>query len=260
MTYRGWAAVVLTVQPAEGGQFALDCVKRGAFTQMRNRRTPSTRKHKTRSYLYSRSVWSDMCERPVAFWCARKTVAPSADRVCCLTGVSVTCQGSLLTGWLTGRSSDGAVRWCLVLKLSPAGLVEWMKCMRTFLKIILIVKLNAKKLFIYQPVRSERARVCGRFEGAMLLSLDSPKKGSRPGLHRTVKDNKSIQFKYTQNECQRSGPFLSTYRGIINHIHLSLMVKPIFQGPCFAVVFQLSWTSNTHSLKNSETSVHIYII
>lgn len=199
-----------------------------------------------------------MCVRwPVAFWCARKTVAPSADRVCRLTGLSVTCQRSLLTGWLTGCSSDGAVRWCVVLKLSPAGL-EWMKCMQTFLKM---AKLNAKKLFyLYQPVWSERSRVCGRFEGAMLLSLDARKEGSQLGLHRTVRDNKSIQFKYTQNECQRSGPLSSTYRGIINHIHLSLMVKPIFQGPCFAVVFQLSWTSDTYSLNNSETSMHMSIL
>lgn len=201
-----------------------------------------------------------MCERPVAFCCARKTVAPSADRVCRLTGLSVTCQDSLLTGWLTGCSSDGALRWCVVLKLSPAGL-EWMKCMQTFVEIILTAKLNAERLYLqYQPVRSERSRVCGRFEGAMLLSLDAPKEGSQLGLHRTVKDDKSIQFKYTQNECQRSGPLSSTYRGIINHIHLSLMVKPIFQGPCFAVVFQLSWTSNTYSLNNSETSMHMRIL
>lgn len=112
--------------------------------------------------------------------------------------------------------------------------------MQVFLKIILTVKLNANRLFIYQPMRSERSRVCGRCEGAMLLSLAAPKEGSQPGLHGTVKANKSIQFKYTQNECQRPGPFLSTYCGIIHHIHHSLMVKPVFQGPCFAVVFQLS--------------------
>lgn len=176
----------------------------------------------------------------IILWCA---IAPSADRVCCvviwqvcLLPVRAACWQ---TDWQDARAALAELSPVCGAETFPAGHMACRirdgqsrnktRAKQTCFNSNLKVK-NATGLSIYQPVRSEWTRVCGRVRG------DERRISAGIGEGQWIKNVKSLISSLVLNVG-------------LNIIFITVRWwNQFFQGPCFAVVFQLSFCTQWWNL------------